>query len=98
MLHSCWRLATACWIREKGPFDNTKAELLCIRDDERQLRLLVRFYRRLGFTPLREVGSDLRSIADRVVWGGDGTIMDINIDGMRKLYASRVRAMGRPEG
>ena len=38
----------------------------------------VTFYRRLGFRPMREVGSDLRSVADRVVWGGDGTIMEVH--------------------
>jgi len=86
-------LATACWIREHAPFANTRAQLLCIRDDERQHRSLVRFYRRLGFTPLREVGSDLKSLPDRVVWGGEGTIMQINIDQMRRDYAERVRAL-----
>ena len=57
--------AVACWIRERDPFKCTSAQLLAIKDDERQHRQLVRFYRRLGYTPLREVGSDLRSIADQ---------------------------------
>ena len=87
-------LATACWIRERGLFDNARAQLLCIRDDERQHRALVRFYRRLGFTALRDVGSGLGSIADRVTWGGEGTIMEIDIDQMRDVYAEKVRRMG----
>ena len=87
-------LATACWIREQAPFKNPTAELLCIRDDERQHRSLVRFYRRLGFRPLREIGSDLGSLGDRVVWGGEGTLMDIDIDAMRSAYGALVRGMG----
>jgi len=87
-------LATACWIRESGPFGNTRAQLLCIKDDERQHRSLVRFYRRLGFARLREVGSDFKDLGDRVVWGGEGTLMEIDIDGMRKAFGSRVRSLG----
>ena len=87
-------VATACWIRERAPFGNTRAQLLCIRDDARQHRSLVRFYRRLGFTALREVGSDLRSIGDRVVWGGDGTIMEIELDAVRRRFGPAVRALG----
>ena len=86
-------LATACYIREQALFGNERAQLLCIRDDERQHRSLVRFYRKLGFVTLREVGDDLKSIADRVVWGGDGTIMEIDIDGMRRRFAGSVRGM-----
>ena len=88
-------VAVACWIRERGPFGCTKAELLCIRDDERQHRSLVRFYRKLGFAPLREVGSDLRSMADRVVWGGDGTIMEVGLDAFAAKWSATVRGMGR---
>jgi hypothetical protein len=87
-------LASACWIREKGPFGNERAQLLCIRDDERQHRSLVRYYRRIGFKTIREVGSDLRSVADRVVWGGEGTLMELDIDAMRRAFAPQVRKMG----
>ena len=85
-------LATACFIREKAPFGNTRAQPLCIRD-ERQHASLIRFYRRLGFVPIREV-DDLRSIADKVVWGGDGTIMENQIDDLRRIAARKVRALG----
>ena len=89
-------LATACFLREKAPFGNTRAELLCIRDDARQHDSLLRFYRRLGFTTLRDVGPGLGSVADRVVWGGEGTIMSIDIDGLRRSrYGAAVRELGR---
>ena len=39
----------------------------------------MRYYRRLGFTPLREVRSDLRDMADRIVWGGEGTLMELDL-------------------
>lgn len=86
-------LATVCWIREQGPFGNTRAQLLCIRDDERQHKSLTRFYRRLGFTTLREVGSDLGSLGDRVVWGGEGTIMQLELDALRRASAAGIRAL-----
>lgn len=79
---------TACWIREKGPFSNAKAQLLCIKDDERQQRPLIRFYRRLGFKTLREIGSGLQSVPDRIVWGGEGTVMEIDIDVMRQSQSA----------
>ena len=88
-------MGTACWIRERAAFSNARAQLLCVRDDERQHRSLVRYYRRLGFIPLREVGSDLKSLADRVLWGAEGTLMEIDIDAMRRLYAPSIRALGR---
>ena len=89
-------LATACWIREEGPFTNAKAQLLCINDDARQHRSLVRFYRRLGFRKLREVGPGLQSVPDKIVWGGEGTMMEIDIDQMRQPrgIAAIVRGMG----
>jgi len=79
---------TACWIREKGPFSNAKAQLLCIKDDERQQRSLIRFYRRLGFEKLREIGSGLQSVPDRIVWGGEGTVMEIDVDVMRQSQSA----------
>ena len=88
-------LATASWIAEKGPFGNQRAQLLCIRDDERQHRSLVRFYKRLGFRTLREVGDDFRSVADRVVWGGDGTLMELDIPRMlRGAGPAALRRLG----
>ena len=86
--------AVVCWCRENGPFGCKAAQLLCIRDDERQHRSLVRYYRRLGFEVLREVGGDLRSVADRVVWGGDGTIMELDFDTYLRRLGGAVRLLG----
>ena len=63
------------------------------QDDERQHRTLVRYYRRLGFKPLREIGSDLRSIGDRVVWGGDGTLMEVDFDAYARRMTRAIREM-----
>ena len=76
--------AVVCWCRENDPFGGRRAHLLCIRDDERQHKALVRYYRKLGFTPLREVRSDLRDMADRVVWGGEGTLMELDLGEHRR--------------
>ena len=32
----------------------------------------MRYYRRLGFAEIRDVGDDWRGLADRAVWGGVG--------------------------
>ena len=79
--------AVVCWCRENDPFGGTRAQLLCIRDDERQHRSLVRHYRFLGFRPLREVDSDLGSVADRVIWGGEGTLMELDL-GKRSAFGA----------
>ena len=87
--------AVSPWVNECDPFKCATYQLMAIRDDERQHRSLVRFYRRLGFTPLREVGTDFRSIADRVVWGGDGLIMEMNVKDYLRKHGDAIRALGR---
>jgi len=54
----------ACFGRECGA---TRAELLAIFDDPRQNKILVRYYKRLGFKEVRDVGDSLQSIGDRLV-------------------------------
>jgi hypothetical protein len=56
--------AAACFGRECGA---GMAQLLAIYDDDRQHAVLVRYYKALGFGPLREVGDSLASLGDRVV-------------------------------
>lgn len=51
------------------------ARLLAIRDDEAQHRRLVRYFERLGFTPVRELGAGPVDLAQRLVWGGSGLLM-----------------------
>jgi hypothetical protein len=80
--------AAACFGRECGC---TKAELLAIRDDERQHAILVRYYRKLGFTSRREVGDDLVSFGDRLTWGGVGTLMDTDLVQWVKKFAPVIR-------
>jgi hypothetical protein len=43
-----------------------RAELLAIMDDDTQHRILVRYYKRIGFREVREVGDSLSSFGDRV--------------------------------
>ena len=65
--------ATFAWALEATPCRT--ATLLAIRDDERQHRRLVRYFRGLGFTPLRELGSAPLDLPQRLVWGGAGLLM-----------------------
>ena len=69
--------ATAfAWALEATPC--RRARILAIRDDEYQHRRLVRYFRRLGFTPIRELGAGVLDLAPRLVWGGSGLLMDVD--------------------
>ena len=65
--------ATFAWALESTPCRS--ARLLAIRDDEQQHRRLVRYFQRLGFGPVREVGAGLSDLPLRLVWGGAGLLM-----------------------
>jgi len=49
--------------------------LLAIRDNDQQHRRLVRYFRQLGFEPIREVGAAAMDLPLRLVWGGAGLLM-----------------------
>jgi hypothetical protein len=56
----------------------------------------VRYFRRLGFQPLREVGSAPMDLALRLVWGGSGLLMGGDCaEGLRRV-ARRLEAMEAP--
>ena len=65
--------ATMAWALEATPC--RRARFLAIRDGERQHRRLVRYFRRLGFTPGRDVGASPADLPLRLVWGGAGLLM-----------------------
>jgi hypothetical protein len=48
---------------------------LAIRDHEQQHRRLVRYFQRLGFNPVRDVGAAAADLPLRLVWGGAGLLM-----------------------
>jgi hypothetical protein len=66
--------ATFAWALQATPC--RRARLLAIRDDDRQHRRLVRYFRRLGFQPLRELGGSPGDLAPRLLWGGSGLLME----------------------
>ncbi|MEB3165833.1 MAG: hypothetical protein VKO65_04110 [Cyanobacteriota bacterium] len=65
--------ATFAWALEATPC--RQATLLAIRDQEAQHRRLVRYFRQLGFRPLRELGAGAADLAPRLLWGGAGLLM-----------------------
>ena len=70
--HLIWA-ATRAWALETTPC--RRARLLAIRDDERQHRRLVRYFRLQGFQPEREGAAALWALPLRLVWGGAGLLM-----------------------
>ena len=65
--------ASFAWALEATPC--RIATILAIRDSERQHQRLVRYFRRVGFTPLRELGAGPLDLAPRLIWGGAGLLM-----------------------
>jgi hypothetical protein len=65
--------ATFAWALESTPCRS--ARLLAIRDGDHQHRRLVRYFERLGFEPVREVGAGLTDLPLRLIWGGSGLLM-----------------------
>jgi len=59
-----------------------KAEFLAIDDEAFQHKRLVRFFSRAGFRVIRYVGEGLGDVPDRLVWGGCGTLMERDIEGL----------------
>ena len=65
--------ATFAWALEATPC--RRARLLAIRDGEAQYRRLVRYFQRLGFEPVRELGAAAADLPLRLLWGGSGLLM-----------------------
>ena len=65
--------ATFAWALETTPCRS--ARLLAIRDQDQQHRRLVRYFKRLGFEPIRDVGAAAVDLPLRLVWGGAGLLM-----------------------
>lgn len=65
--------ATMAWALEATPC--RQARLLAIRDDDLQHARLVRYFRRLGFRSLRDLGARPADLPQRLIWGGAGLLM-----------------------
>ncbi|MDA0716754.1 MAG: hypothetical protein O2839_00865 [Cyanobacteria bacterium] len=65
--------ATSAWALEATPC--RQATILAIRDSNDQHRRLVRYFRQLGFSPLRGLDAGVADLAPRLVWGGAGLLM-----------------------
>ena len=57
-----------------------RARLLAIRDDDRQHRRLMRYFRQRGFQPERDVAAAVWDLPLRMVWGGAGALMSGSVD------------------
>lgn len=68
--------ATFAWALECSPC--RRARLLAIRDSERQHRRLVRYFRRFGFEPVRELAAAPTDLLPRLLWGGSGLLMSVD--------------------
>ena len=65
--------ATMAWALEETPCRS--ARLLAIYDENNQNKILQRYFRRRGFSTVRNVGSTPLDLPLRLVWGGAGAFM-----------------------
>ena len=89
--------ATFAWALEATPC--RRATILAIRDNDSQHRRLVRYFRRVGFAPLRELGAGVLDLGPRLIWGGAGLLMQGDCaEGLsraaRQLKGQRMRPPG----
>ncbi len=65
---------TMAWAIEKK--SSNKVRLLAIFDSEGYSKILVRYFKSIGFKIVKEVGSSPADLLLRLVWGGAGTLMN----------------------
>jgi hypothetical protein len=70
--------ATMAWAMEATPC--RRARLLAIRDDDRQHRRLMRYFRQRGFQQERDVAAAVWDLPLRMVWGGAGALMSGSVE------------------
>ena len=80
--------ATFAWALEATPC--RQATILAIRDSDAQHRRLVRYFRQLGFSPLRELGAGVADLAPRLIWGGAGLLMRADCTEVLRRSARRL--------
>lgn len=86
-------VSIACWNRERSPFYCKEAQLLAIKDEEKQHERLVRYYRQLGFQTIRD--NEELTLQDQIFWGGEGTLMSVDAEDFLRKWTPVVRALGR---
>ncbi|GFR44528.1 hypothetical protein Agub_g5798 [Astrephomene gubernaculifera] len=68
------------------------AEILAINDDDAWHERLVRYYSYFGFRPVGRVGGNgLRDVPHLLVWGGEGTRMDADIQALLRRWSPALR-------
>ena len=85
--------ATFAWALEATPC--RQATILAIRDSDAQHRSLVRYFRALGFAPLRELAAGPADLAPRLLWGGSGLLMRADC---AEVLRRSVRRLGGLDG
>jgi hypothetical protein len=64
------------WAYEKGC---RSTQLLAVKDSEEMHKVLVRLYQSFGFKVIKELDDTVDSVADRLIWGAEGSLMQMDI-------------------
>uniref|UniRef100_A0A6T8JDT5 Uncharacterized protein n=1 Tax=Hemiselmis andersenii TaxID=464988 RepID=A0A6T8JDT5_HEMAN len=69
------------------------AELLAIKDDERQHAVLVRHYQRLGLKVVKILNNDIVCVPDKLIWGGEGSLMSVDIQTFLEKHTAEINRL-----
>ncbi len=78
---------TMTWALEKT--ECKFARLLAIYDYEGYSKILIRYFRFIGFEVIKEVGSSPSDLFLRLIWGGAGTLMKGDCSNIQKKFEKK---------
>lgn len=78
------------WAFDKGC---TVTQLLAVKDSEEMHQVLVRLYGSFGFRVIKELTDSLESVPDRLVWGAEGTLMELNLLEFLREWSPKLRKL-----
>ena len=78
------------WAHERGC---RTTQLLAVKDSEEMHQVLVRLYGSFGFRVVKELTDSMDSVPDRLVWGAEGTLMEMDIDAFLNEWSPKLRKL-----
>ena len=70
-------------------------QLLAVKDSEEMHQVLVRLYGSFGFRVVKELTDSVDSVPDRLIWGAEGTLMEMDIPAFLDEWSPKLRKLIR---
>ena len=78
------------WAYERGC---RVTQLLAVKDTEEMHQVLIRLYSSFGFRVVKELTDSADSIPDRLVWGAEGTLMEMDIEAFLHEWSPKLKKL-----